>query len=38
MSLFLDGVQPILLLGAGASVTPGISTAATAVGQIAKWA
>lgn len=38
MSLFLDEVQPILLLGAGASVTSGIPTAATAVEQIAKWA
>lgn len=37
-SLLLDGADPVLLLGAGASVKSGIPTAASTVERIARWA
>lgn len=37
-SLLLDGSDPVLLLGAGASITSGIPAAGTTVGQVARWA
>lgn len=37
-SLLLDGTQPILLLGAGASVTSGIPVAEKTVEKVARWA
>ena len=37
-SLLLDGSAPILLLGAGASVTSGIPAAASTVEKVARWA
>lgn len=37
-SLLMDGRDPILLLGAGASVTSGIPAAATTVEKVARWA
>jgi NAD-dependent SIR2 family protein deacetylase len=38
VSLLLDQLQPIVLLGAGASITSGIPAAGTTVELIAKWA
>jgi hypothetical protein len=37
-SLLLDGHDPILLLGAGASITSGIPAAGTTVEKVARWA
>jgi hypothetical protein len=37
-SLLMDGRDPILLLGAGASITSGIPAAGTTVEKVARWA
>jgi hypothetical protein len=37
-SLLMDGSEPILLLGAGASITSGIPAAAKTVERVARWA
>lgn len=37
-SLLMDGSDPVLLLGAGASITSGIPAAGTTVEKIARWA
>jgi hypothetical protein len=37
-SLFMDGRDPILLLGAGASITSGIPAAGPTVEKVARWA
>jgi hypothetical protein len=34
----MDGLEPVLLLGAGASITSGIPTAANTVEKVARWA
>lgn len=37
-SLLMDGSEPVLLLGAGASITSGIPAAAKTVERVARWA
>ena len=37
-SLLMDAVDPVLLLGAGASITSGIPAAGTTVEKVARWA
>lgn len=37
-SLLLDGTDPVVLLGAGASITSGVPAAATMVDKAARWA
>lgn len=37
-SLLMDGSEPVLLLGAGASITSGIPVAAKTVERVARWA
>ena len=37
-SLLMDGSEPVLLLGAGASITSGIPSAAKTVERVARWA
>ena len=37
-SLLLDNLEPVLLLGAGASITSGIPAAAKTVEKVARWA
>src|ERR1700728_88943 len=37
-SLLMDGSDPVLLLGAGASITSGIPAAGATVERVARWA
>jgi len=37
-SLLMDGLEPVLLLGAGASITSGVPIAANTVERVARWA
>src|SRR5437763_4615012 len=37
-SLLMDGLDPVLLIGAGASITSGIPAAGQTVERIARWA
>ena len=37
-SVLMDGHEPVLLIGAGASVTSGIPTAGPTVERVARWA
>ena len=37
-SLLMDSSEPVLLLGAGASITSGIPTAGKTVEKVARWA